>query len=219
MRIKRTGAAVLTSLLFCLLVLNAPAIHAQAPKQSNAGDQALRKAQGMLRQIGQEKAALEAEKSELLQQVKNLEAEVKRLQPLQQEIDRYRASTENLQGLKGKLESDLEKAQKRAQKQLKKQQKIIDQARQIQNDNQLLVAAVQEREQWINVCTANNSNLVEINQELLNKYQKKGFFQKLGELELLTGISNVTTENLVESYQYRLEDLTVTRIQKAAENN
>ncbi|MCG7755296.1 MAG: hypothetical protein LZF63_01385, partial [Nitrosomonas sp.] len=156
---------------------------------------------------------------ELLQQVKNLEAEVKRLQPLQQEIDRYRASTENLQGIKGKLESDLEKARKRAQTQSNKQRKIIDQARQIQNDNQLLVAAVQEREQWINVCTANNTDLVEINQELLNKYQQKGFFQKLGELELLTGISNVTTENLVESYQYRLEDLTVTRIQKAAENN
>lgn len=217
MRIK--GTAVLTSLLLCALVLNAPAIHAQAPKQSNAGDQALRKAQGMLRQLGQEKAALEAEKSELLQQVKNLEAEIKRLQPLQQEIDRYRANTENLQGIKGKLESDLEKAQKRAQIQLKKQQKIIDQARQIQNDNQLLAAAAQEREQWISVCTANNTNLVEINQELLNKYQKKGFFQKLGELELLTGISNVTTENLVESYQYRLEDLTVTRIQKAVESN
>ena len=92
MRIK--GTAVLTSLLLCVLVLNAPAIHAQATKQSNAGDQALRKAQGMLRQLGQEKAALEAEKSELLQQVKNLEAEVKRLQPLQQEIDRYRANTE-----------------------------------------------------------------------------------------------------------------------------
>lgn len=219
MRIKGIGAAVLTSSLFCMLILNAPAIHAQAPKQSNAGDQALRKAQGMLRQLGQEKTALETEKSELLQQVKNLEAEVKRLQPLQQEIDRYRAGTENLQGIKSKLESDLEKAQKRAQAQLKKQQKIIDQARQIQNDNQLLVAAVQEREQWISVCAANNVNLVEINQELLNKYQKKGFFQKLGELELLTGISNVTTENLVENYQYRLDDLTVTRFQKAVENN
>jgi len=217
MRIK--GTAVLTSLLLCMLVLNAPAIHAQAPKQSNAADQALRKAQGMLRQLGQEKAALETEKSELLQQVKNLEAEVKRLQPLQQEIDRYRADTETLQSIRGKLESNLEKAQKRAQIQLKKQQKIIDQARQIQNDNQLLVAAVQEREQWIDVCTANNTNLVDINQELLNKYQKKGFFQKLGELELLTGISNVTTENLVESYQYRLEDLTVTRVEKAVENN
>lgn len=218
MRIK--GTVILTSLLLCMPgLINAPAIHAQAPKQSNAADQALRKAQGMLRQLGQEKAALEVEKSELLQQVKNLEAEVKRLQPLQQEIDRYRADTENLQNIRGKLESNLEKAQKRQQAQLKKQQKIIDQARQIQNDNQLLVAAVQEREQWINVCAANNVNLVEINRELLNRYQKKGFFQQLAELDLLTGIANVTSENVVESYQYRLEDLTVTRFQKAVENN
>ena len=126
---------------------------------------------------------------------------------------------ENLQGIKSTLESRLDKAQKQEQTLIRKQQKIIAEARKIQNDNQLLVAAVQEREQWINDCTIKNVNLVETNQELFNLYQGKSFWQKFGEFEPLTGLANVTIENKVESYQYRLEDLTVTPFQGTAGSN
>ncbi len=215
---KKNGSVAIVFLLFYVLASNAPMTYAQGVKQSNAADQALRKAQGMLRQLGQEKAALESEKSELLQQLKHLEAEVKQLRPLQQDVERYRAEMGSLQGVTNKLRSNLDKAHQQEQVRSERQQKIIDQARQIQSDNQLLVNAVQEREQWIGVCAANNINLVEINQELLDQYQKKGFFQKLGKLDLLTGVANVAAENLVENYQYRLEDLAVTQHQTVIED-
>ncbi|MBP6057748.1 MAG: hypothetical protein KA524_04890 [Nitrosomonas sp.] len=46
----------------------------------------------------------------------------------------------------------------------------------------------------------------------------KKFLAKIGQAEPLIGIANVATENLVENYQYRLEDLTVTPFQRAAES-
>lgn len=207
---RRNKTIVLALLLCSLSISSMTSVLAQAPKQASAADHALKKAQGMLRLLNQEKAALQTENSQLLEQVKNLEKEIKQLQ---QEGERYRIGTENLLGVKSTLESNLQQAHKREQALVQKQDAIITQARQIQSDNQLLLAAVQEREQLIDECTDKNTNLVQVNQELLDKYQQKSksFWQKLGELEPLTGIGNVTTENLVESYQYKLEDLSFYR--------
>lgn len=191
--------------------------YAQAAKQSGAADQALRKAQGMLRQLTQEKAALTSENAALQAQVDELQNQVKQLEPLQGEVERYRAGVESLQSAASALQTQLGKSRSREQDLLNKQRQIVEQARKIQSDNQLLVAAVKEREQWIAECSEKNANLVETNEQLVEKYQDKGFWQRLGELEPFTGIASVETENIVESYQFKLEDLTVTPYRSEAD--
>lgn len=184
--------------------------HAAVPKQPSANSQALQKTQGMVRQLSEEKAALAAEKTALQEQLQKLEAQVKQLSPLQAEVQRYQVDAETLRGNNGALSSQLSTAQQKHQALRHQLREIVGQAKQIQADNQLLVAAVKEREQWINRCSGKNQQLVAANQDLLDKYLDRGFWDRVAELEPFTGIGNVEKQNTAENYLFKLEDLKVT---------
>lgn len=196
-------------MLACLLSWGGVA-HAEAPKQDAGAVQALKKAQGVLRQLGQEKAALEAEKTALLDQVKKLEGQVKQLEPLQGEVERHKAALEGLRGANGSLESQLGSERSRTQALQHKNHEIVTQARKIQSDNQLLAQAVKEREDWIKQCGEQNGKMLDANRELVERYKQKGFWDKVGEFEPFTGIGQVKAENAEQEYRYKLKDLAVT---------
>ena len=197
--------------IYCLLVLcllGAQTI--AAPKPESAGQQALKKAQGVVRQLTEEKQALETEKTALLEQVKKLELVAKQIEPLQGEILLHKTQEDTLRNTNGALETQLQREREKQQELHRKIKEIVAQAKQIQNDNQLLVSAIGERERWIKQCTDKNLSLIEANRALVGKYQDKGFWDKAAELEPFTGIAKVETQNTVETYQFKLEDLKVT---------
>jgi len=181
-----------------------------APKQSDAAAQALRKAQGMLRQLSEEKAALEAEKKALGDEAEKLRGEIAQLEPLKGQVEQYRAGLESSRRDNGGLQEQLQRAGTRERNLQDKLKEIVAQAKAIQNDNQLLAAAVQEREKWIGQCSANNKSLIAVNREIIDKYQNKGILDKFAEAEPFTGIGQVEAENVAEAYQFRLQDLKVT---------
>lgn len=199
------------SLNLIVLVFWAAGCLAEPAKQNAAAAQALQKTQGMLRQLNQEKLALQTEKTELEAKVKQLEAEAAKLPALQAQLDAATlglasAQTSNTQ-LQASLESQTTRAQEREQNLQHKLQETITQAELIQKDNELLAAGMQEREQWIKQCGDKNKQLLEVNAQLVQKYQDKGFWDKVADMEPLIGIGKVQTENVAEEYQYKLEDL------------
>jgi predicted nucleic acid-binding Zn-ribbon protein len=196
--------------LSLLVMLGIGATQAAIPKQPNANSQALQKAQGMVRQLSEEKAALEAEKIDLQEQLQKLAVQVKQLAPLQVDVQRYQADAETLRGHNSNLSAQVAAGQQKQQVLQQKLREIVAQAKQIQADNQLLVSAVKEREQWIGQCRDKNPSLVAANRELLGKYQDRGFWDRVAEWEPFTGIANVDKQNAVENYQFKLEDLQVT---------
>jgi hypothetical protein len=197
-----------------VVLLWAGAVAAEAPKQQDAASQQLlRKAQGMLRQISQEKAALETEKATLAERVRQLEARVKLLEPLQAEVDRHKAAAEALKGANSGLESRLGQARDTEQKLHHKLQDTVATAKKIQGDNQLLVGAVREREDWIAQCRGKNQSLLTASGELVKKYRDKSFWDAMAELEPLTGIGEVRAENADQEYRFKLQDLAVTPYQ------
>ena len=195
--------------LLLLILLHSTAALAE-PKQESAGQQAFKKAQGVIRQLTEEKQTLETEKAALQEQIKKLEGITKQLEPLQNEVQLQKTQAETLRSNNSTLEARLLSEREKQQSLLRKMQEIVAQAKQIQGDNQLLVSAVNERERWINECSKKNQQLVEANRALVGKYQDKGFWDKAAELEPFTGIANVETQNTVETYQFKLNDLKVT---------
>ncbi|MGD0959944.1 MAG: hypothetical protein ABSB19_09060 [Methylomonas sp.] len=172
------------ALIFFLLVSGmlalTPAMAAE-PKTGGDGGAAIRKAQGLIRQLSQEKSALEAEKTTLMNdksaletKLKSLEETVKKLQPLQSEVEQYKTS---LESTRNNLEGQLGQERQQRQALLQKHNDVVLKANAIFADNQLLVAAVKEREQWITQCIAQNKDLQAVNLEIVKKYQDKGFFQ------------------------------------------
>lgn len=208
-------------LIACAL-LSVSAVHAEVPKQDAAIQQVLRKAQGALRQLAQEKAELEAqkaalekEKTELKDKADKLESAVKQLEPLQGEVEKQKAAIESLKSANAALEGQLASGRDREQGLHGKLKDTVALAKKIQGDNFLLVEAVKEREQWISQCSQKNQAMLDTNGELLQLYQDKGFWNRLAELEPLTGIGKVGTENTVQDYHFKLQDLKVTPFESA----
>jgi len=204
-------------LLAAASLLAVVAAHAEAPKQDAAVQQVLRKAQGALRQLSEEKAkleednaALQKEKAELADKAAKLEAQVKQLEPLAAEVERQKAAVEAMKAANTGLESQLASGREREEGLHGKLKDIVAQAKKIQGDNFLLVEAVKEREQWIGQCSQKNQAMLETNGELIQKYQDKGFWDRAGELEPFTGIGKVATENTAQDYRFKLKDLKVT---------
>ncbi len=192
-----------------------------APKQSDAAQQALKKAQGVLRQLNEEKAVIEAEKktlsdekTALQMQVEKLETALKQLAPLQAEITLQKSAADSLRNSNGALNSQLSRSQANERDLNKKLQGTVAQAKLIQGDNQRLVSAVQERERWIGRCGEKNRDVIAAANELSAKYQSKSAWATLSEIEPFTGIGNVDTQNTVQNYQFKLDDLNVTPFEK-----
>jgi len=194
-------------LLLCLL----PGATAYAvPKQEAAAQRAAKKALGMMRRLAEEKRALETEKTALLERMHALENTTKQLEPLQGELQMHKQQAETLRNNNGTLEARLLSEQQKRQELHRKLSEIVAQAKLIQNDNRLLISAVNEREQWISRCSDKNRQLLEADYALVDKYRDKGFWDKLAKIEPFTGIGRVEVQNTVETYQFKLEDLKVT---------
>jgi len=213
-RLRLTALLLLSGMIFSIETATA------APK-TNDGSAAIKKAQGIIRQLTQEKAALAAEKTALLTEktaqdakLGSLEENIKKLQPLPAEVERYQSA---LASVRSALEAQLGQEQQRYQALLQKHNDVVVKAKAIYADNQLLVQAVQEREQWIAQCSTRNQELNTAYLKLLGKYQDKGVWQQLAELEPLTGIGKVKTETVVEAYKYKLQQLKMTPFQAQAE--
>jgi hypothetical protein len=91
---------------------------------------------------------------------------------------------------------------------IKKAQGII---RQLTQEKSALVA---EKATWEAEKTTQNAKLASL-EEILNKYKEKGVWEQLAELDPLTGIGKVATENVVQDYKYKLQQLKITPFKPA----
>jgi septal ring factor EnvC (AmiA/AmiB activator) len=194
--------------------------------------QTLNKAQGMLRQLSQEKAELEAKTASLEKELadtkktledrgKQLETRAKELQVMQVEVKHKADTLAALEKNNGILKNNNEILKTHLEK-LKQQygeqnQALQEQSRRLsaeltasQQDNALLVRAVKERAEWIDKCTKRNGQLIKTNKDILDHVRDKSFWESLQEAEPLTGIASVAKENKLEEYRYKLNDLRVT---------
>jgi hypothetical protein len=101
-----------------------------------------------------------------------------------------------------RVRSDLE----RYKELLRRYRDATSTLRQAESDNQYLVQAVQEREQWISECRSRNDDLLTANSDLLERYEQEA----RRKLDPVFGLGRVALENEVQDYRFKLEDLQVT---------
>ena len=177
-----------------VMLLVAGPLHAQ---EDNAQKQ-LQKAQFLLRQATSEKTALTQENDELKKKVDEL--------------------TKAMADTKSDAAAKQESAEKRQTETVGKWRDANDKLVAQLNDTRTELQAQRkhgaELEQQLgkqtenfNLCYGNNKKLYEINGELLGRYEDKGFSDVLKQKEPFTGIKQVEVENLVQDYQYRLDEL------------
>lgn len=163
-----------------------------APIAVSAGDAddqkaMVARAQRMLRQMSQERDALQAENAKLKSEVEELNRKLGNQKKsseaaLAKSRDGIAALSENLQ-------------------------KTTQNLRQTEAEKTQLQATVVDQAQLIESCEAKNVNLLQVNRELLVDYEKKGFLDAVLQREPLTQLKRVEIENIAQEYQDRIDRL------------
>ena len=187
--------------LCTIAVLHGNSAWAQdANANANAQKNAMAKAQFMLRQATTEKEAAQQQATALQQQVDRLTRDLAATQSAasagQQKLQTgFNETAEQWRQRDAKQSGQL--AELRAQlKEQVAQRAAAEEQLQVQTGN-------------FNVCYGNNKQLLDLNHELLDRYQNKGVFAALRQQEPFTGRAQVEVENLVQDYRYKIDDLTV----------
>lgn len=164
-------------------------------------------------------------------QVNQLTGEVGRLNrensELQSELDALRTQLETAQDAVSRTESRLNRAENNAQQFRQANQRngeamesmrererelvarfreTIEQLRDTEQARGELEIRVADLDTAYNACAANNREMFDIGNEVLDVLDGRGSFKRLGEREPFTQLSRVRLENLVDEYRYALED-------------
>ena len=166
---------------------------------------ALAKAQFMLRQANAEKVALQKEKNDLQKEFDNYKKD------MEQEV---KAKERGNKKLNSQIEGVKEKYVELHNQFIELRDRYVASVKEIQVLNNNL----QNEKDNFQLCYENNQKLFDVNQEILGKYEHKGFWDVVNQSEPVLGLKQVEIENLVQDYQYKNEDLLVleSQIKKSA---
>lgn len=185
------------SVALLMPLLAAPAFAQQAPDK--AAQAAVAKAQYMLRQISGEKAVLEQKNQELQKQIDALTKKATVLEKEQKLTEQGKEKmSDQVTGIKEKYIALVNKYNELRAAYIAEKQ-----------GGQKAGLKMEERDAFIRQCVENNKKLFTINQEILGKYEGKGFWDVFNQKEPFTGLSQVKIENLVQEYQFQNEDARV----------
>jgi septal ring factor EnvC (AmiA/AmiB activator) len=166
---------------------------------------ALAKAQYMLRQISSEKTQLETElakvKKEKEQLQKDLDNAKKDHQKTVSSINSQQLQLTSAATEKNNLIKDIEEEKEKLEA--------------LTNESSRLLEKLDAQKNNFQTCYINNKKLYEINQEILGQYQEKGFWDALAQKEPLTTIGRVKVENLIQDYQYKMDDLEIKLVKES----
>lgn len=170
------------TMLIALLVVTGTASAADMEEQK-----VLAKAQRMLRQMSLERDAAQAENAKLKSEVEELNRKLSVVRKnsetaLTKSQENNAALSENLQQTDAKLH-------------------------QAESERNQLQETVNGQAELIQSCESKNTGLVQVNRELLDRYQKKGIFDALLQREPLTQLKRVEIENAAQEYQDRIDQM------------
>ena len=153
----------------------------------DADDQKAAKAQRMLRQMALERDTLQTENAKLKGE----------LDALNRKLGDVKKSSEAALGKsRGNYTSLNENFQTTTQNLLK-----------VEADKNQLQETLGEQAQLLVSCEDNNAKMVQINRELLARYEKKGALDVMLQREPLTQLKRVEIENIAQEYQDKIDQL------------
>jgi len=176
-------------LLICIIVMAQP-VHAASP------DEAMARAQFMVRQISAERDQLQTDKA-----------------GLQKQLDELQKKYDGLENKSVKSSGDMKQQFSQLREQYEAERKAHEETRatlaSVMAEKNRLTDIASGQMQSLELCVANNRKLYDLNRGMLGEYEGKGVLDSLVQAEPFAGLSQVQIENLVDDIQYKLDDLRV----------
>lgn len=178
---------------------------AMAANKDSKERQMLRRVQGQLNEIQQQKTLLEQEKSGLSGQVEELKKKADGLASANARRATLERELEALNKGKADLDEKFQETGKALQEMTKKQAEAMLTLQHKEQEIKRFEAEVSRQTRQVESCEAKNSRLYQINAELMDKYQSKGVFGALLQAEPFTQLKSVEVENLLQEYRDKLD--------------
>lgn len=182
----------------------------QAARERGGGsDQALQKAQRLMRQLAQEKEALQSQNAELQSRVEELEAELDEtkaaLEETEAQLARARQDNQSLSGRLDATRSRLEQVVERFNELADRYRETARNLNHTTAERERWKQVAQTRREEIERCEAANDNMYQAGLGLLQQYEDKGVWDSLLQAEPFTGLKQVQVENVRQDYRDRFE--------------
>jgi chromosome segregation ATPase len=193
----------------CIALLSVvPVIGLQAQQARDPGGDA--RLQAMVTQLTSEKAALQSQNTrlggeldEFKQRLTALETEHR--QTLSQ-LNGTQASLNRTQTTNTQTAARLEQTEARLEELIARFRETIDTLAATELERNDYQDRLLARDREYELCVNNNLGLYRTGLELLDAYEDKGFFSRLGQKEPFFRVKRNQIESLVESYRFELED-------------
>jgi predicted nuclease with TOPRIM domain len=161
-----------------------------------ADQNAVERAQYMLRQMNAQKVQLEQQNAKLQAEIDDLKRQSEK------QLKKQKSGNKKL-GLENKHKDEF------IAKLRNKIKELVSTLRQSENERLLANKTGQAVDSDLKTCVSNNQQLVKLNDELVKKYGEKGVWAAMTQAEPFTGIEQVKIENIMQDYRFKNEDLKV----------
>ena len=188
-----------TLAMFVALLIGMPALAApEGAARDAAAQQALAKAQQMLKSLSAERDTLKAENAKLNAR---LNAE---LDEMKTRLSETKSSASAAATRAASESANLRETVAATETRAKELEATL------QDTETRLTSRLATRDKELSVCTADNQKLGALSKELLSRYADKGMWDAMLVREPLTQIKRVELENLVQQYDDRITESSVT---------
>lgn len=192
------------------LLIAAPVSAQQQNADPAALQQALSRAQGLLRQLSEQRTQLEAENAAAQVAIANLERkfarEKRQREELETELELATRKTQSLDTRLGNTSSRLEQTEERLRDTIEKYKVLAAEHRTTLAAKADLEDTLATTAQTLADAEARNEELYAINAEILTQFKRKGSWEAFLQREPVLGLKQVDIENIEQDLRHRNED-------------
>lgn len=193
--------------LAVLSVLPLANVLAQTERSGNADARVMQQ----LQQLSAERTSLQAENAKLKQELDKLKMELEQA-AAGKKVAETRAQALQATASRGELSSkqtgeQLERARVQLQELIGKFRETAQTLKEVEQDRVAVRSKLELREREFATCVDRNAGLYNLNAEVLDKLENRGFWSSVAEREPFTKLKRVELENLIDGYKYRADEL------------
>lgn len=172
-----------------------------------------------LQQLSSEKTALQAENNKLKQELEQAKAQLQKYTVVTKDLETRNKALLAAAG-KGntasqQVEEQLERSRVQNQELVGKFRETVQTLRDVEAERTTIKSQLAAKERDYKVCVDRNVGLYEINDEILDRMEDRGFWSQMTEREPFTRIQRTRLENLIDDYRYRADELRLEKQQQA----
>lgn len=194
------SAIVLACMLAC------PA-YSQVQRSGNADARVAQQ----LQQLTSERATLQAENVRLKQELEQIKAQLQKSETTAKTLQTRTRALEQTAGrgdvANQQTEEQLERTRGQLQELVGKFRETAQTLRDVEIERDGVKGQVIAKERELKTCVDRNAGLYNLNTEVLDRMENRGFWSGLTEREPFTRLKRVELENMIDDYRYRADEL------------